>query len=762
VLLIGAIITAALATKASERQVPWDGQVISLLLLLGKAIWAPALYLLAGVGLGMAMVDLMRGRAAADAEDQPMRGAQAALAACVGLSIMLTLTHLLGWLGALGGPLGGIVAWVPIALGLGAWLPMLARLVRDPRQITLRTPVASLLLIVPIAVLITASLAPPGWLWASEYGGYDSLSYHLQLPQEWLALGRITPVEHNVYSFHPLYIESAFYHLGVMTAAPLPSVTARVPNEPWGLAAWDGWRLISCHLLHAGLTILAAWAIGQLATRWLTRPTDTQASPPIDEPPGPTMDRNGWLAWIISAIVLATPWTVVVGSLAYNEMGLMLLFAGAMLAAIDHTMSPAWRWGLAGWLVGVACGCKATALLFAGVPVGLVLMASTPRTSVPKGLLIGIIAGVMALAPWLVRNAQVSGNPVFPAASGFFGQGHWNQEQVERFARAHTFSGSLVERVSLMVKPDTSDPMASAASPVSAEGQPKAETPSGVHRGLAHPQWGVFFLACAAACVVGLARGATRTWIILPIAALIIQLVLWLGVTHIQSRFLIPMIVPGALLLATAFGGLWPARLASGLLVLLAILQTAWLARLFMLEQGGEASRLLPVGPGAFSGQAFRAGIERLPGVDRESTLSQSSAYLYTAVRLQPIDKLLLMADGAPLYFSCQTVYTTTWDTSPLIRVIREHPSAPNRWTPELRASGITHMLVHVSELDRLMRSGFVDPALAPFSEPGSVQDQWARSHPIVHAWPGSILLIDLRMTNKAPNQAPAQAPVPR
>jgi len=48
-----------------------------------------------------------------------------------------------------------------------------------------------------IAIVILAACSAPGWLWATEFGGYDVLSYHLQLPREWYDAGRIVPLDHS-------------------------------------------------------------------------------------------------------------------------------------------------------------------------------------------------------------------------------------------------------------------------------------------------------------------------------------------------------------------------------------------------------------------------------------------------------------------------------------------------------------------------------------------------------------------------------------
>ena len=77
-----------------------------------------------------------------------------------------------------------------------------------------------------VAVLLVAACSAPGWLWASEFGGYDALSYHLQLPKEWLHLKKITTLDHNVYS-HQL-------EDGVHKTSPGPDPTPESAPECFG------------------------------------------------------------------------------------------------------------------------------------------------------------------------------------------------------------------------------------------------------------------------------------------------------------------------------------------------------------------------------------------------------------------------------------------------------------------------------------------------------------------------------------------------
>ena len=68
------------------------------------------------------------------------------------------------------------------------------------------------------------------------------------------------PLNHNVYSFLPSYLEAAYMHLGAMTFAPLKGTEA---SPGTGLVAGEGYRLISCQLLHVGLTVIGAWLVGR-------------------------------------------------------------------------------------------------------------------------------------------------------------------------------------------------------------------------------------------------------------------------------------------------------------------------------------------------------------------------------------------------------------------------------------------------------------------------------------------------------------------
>ncbi|MDQ7014390.1 MAG: hypothetical protein Q9O74_10910 [Planctomycetota bacterium] len=724
----------ALALAASLLVVSLIGSSLAPMVALGTlllklgTLWPGVVYLVAAFGLAWPLRRLWRG----SPDSVPIQLA-------VGVAVMFSLSHLLGVLGLL----NSITAIGVCAVGLGLVGVQLAGLFRaGERPAPLGAGQTALLaLAMPAAaVLIVAALMPPGVLWGSEYGGFDALSYHLQLPQEWLASGRIAPVEHNVYSYLPSSIESAFMHLGAMTLAPNDPLSP----DGLGLLGGDGWRLLACQGLHAGLAVVAAWLTARATTRLAIRAA-------IAEP------IARWAGAAAGCVALATPWAVVTGSLAYNEAGVNAMLAGVLLVCAQERLSPVARGTLVGLLVGVACGFKPTALFFVGLPAGLLLIASCsrfprnpdsspratdaePRTSVrgsgehesPPGLksgarkdgdpkdgdprdgdprdgdpkvttlsrrlrtlapalLLGAVVGLLTLSPWLLRNAIHSGNPVFPFAADVLGSAHWTSEQLARYQSAHTFDGSLADRLRTLLW----------TSPTSAPGDPAVTR----FRGLANPQWGLLpVFVVGALAVLGVVGGRTRSTALLLAACLGTQLLAWLAFTHLQSRFLLPMLPIGATLVGLAVARLGvlvgerpDGRGGVALLAGIAVAgQSVFTLAIYSSQNNGSAGLGLPIFPAAFTGR------------EDESPAATAKGWSNT----RPLDDglVLLVGDSTPLYFGPGVVYHTTYDTSPLGELMRDFPDDPAAVARGLREMGIGWLLVSDSELRRLQASGWYDP----------------------------------------------------
>ena len=647
-------------------------------------------YILAAVGLG-------RPLAAACAPGLPSRlWVQAAL----GIGLLLWLSHLLGVLGLLSGerPAPRIVAWATVSFGLVALAHQMVRGDLAPERWP-AMPRAGVLLALPLATLFAAGASPPGSLWDSEFGGYDVLSYHLQLPKEWAAGSALAPAAHNVYSYLPGYVEAAYLHLGLLMPGR-GDVAER-------LLGADGLWVHSCQMLHALRGVLGSLLCGRCA--WA-------AAAGAGAPPG--LARAAGIGGAL--VALGTGWTAACGSLAYNEMGVLLCGAAALLMCIERAAhaEPALAGRFAagiGLLIGVAASCKPTALLLLGPCAGLLMLAALPRRTWPLAVLAGAAAGLLVLAPWLVRNALAGGNPVFPFAAGALGAAHWTAEQADRYARAHSFDGTILERFTLLFSA----------------------------RGFLHAHWGATPFLAAAAAIAAMARSA-RIMPLLLATGIAAGITAWMFATHIQSRFLYPLLPPMIALLGYGLAaapqtGTRDAPRAEGgplpiLVIVLACAPALIGAAHFAAQRGARPNALLLGGVGAFTGLSRVQALLELPtDAERARVLRDTAApdevintliapgLLGPATRDAaglglpaptgaPMPRVLLVGDATPLYClgadgtdRAGVVYHTTWDRSPLGDVIRAGGDNPAAWTAALRARGFDFVLINVAELSRLI-----------------------------------------------------------
>ncbi len=679
----GALLAlVAIVASLGEGADPLPGLATIAYLLLTAGLPALA-YVGSGIGWGRLFRPVLAGSAD-----------RCALQVALGLALLLSISHALGALGLLAAP-------VRLPVGAGVLLIGLALLAHQvlghrpakPESGSARAPWPAILALPGVAVLVVGACQAPGWLWASEAGGYDALSYHLQLPREWLSTGRITPLEHNVYSYLPGYVEAACTHLGAILGGP------------GAFIGGEGRGAMACQMLHGALTLLTAWLVARAVVAAGRR---TGA-------PGEWTARAGALA---GALVLATPWTSVVGSLAYNELGLAALGAGAMIAALDSGLSPARRGAITGLLVGVACGCKPTALLLVGLPAGSVLLVLAPRREWHALIAAGSLAGLVALAPWLMRNGLSGGNPVFPHLAGVFGLAHWTPEQAARYAAVHAFEGPWWRRAALLLAPDT-------LGPPGADGSRQ--------RGLLHPQWLAFAPAVLVAAIVGLACRPTRRVAAALTVGLLALLIAWMFTTHLQSRFLYPAIVPGAILvgLAPLAPRSAPARRTLlGIAALVVGIQGGASVLNFARQRGGHPNAMLAPGVGARTGDAYR---ELMAGPDdRRMVLDAAAPETYCNLALPTGSKVYLLGDATPLYYLGPILYHTTWDRSPLGDAMRAAPDDPAAWTRALRSRGVDHVLLSEFELARLHASGWYDPPVT-----AQRARAWLdREGHLVKAWP--------------------------
>jgi hypothetical protein len=389
------------------------------------------------------------------------------------------------------------------------------------------------------------------------------------------------------------------------------------------------------------------------------------------------------------------------------------MLAAALLVCVQPRLAPGVRGGLVGLLVGVACGFKMTSTFFAGLPAGIALVASfsgrrglsdSANQGQTKGaeirqlaaaLLTGAAVGLITLWPWLFRNSLACGNPVFPFATDVFGLAYWTPDQLARWQSAHTFDGSLLDRFRTLV---WTSPTADADSPAVEK-----------FRGFANPQWGLLLplVVLAASFTLAKWRKASRPAAVLAIG-FASQLVAWLALTHLQSRFLLPTLPVAAALVGLALARVRmlaeprpDARAAAGLVGgLLVIAQTAFLLAIYTGEKNGAPGAALAAFPAAFT------------GAQTSDPAATPTGWAHARPDGAPL--VYLVGEGAPLYYGSGVVYHTTYDTSPLGELIRAAPDEPAAWAAALRERGIAWLLVSPGELTRLQRSGWYEPLVTP------------------------------------------------
>ncbi|MBL8744862.1 MAG: hypothetical protein JNK58_00745 [Phycisphaerae bacterium] len=663
---------------------PWYlGPVAVAQSLLSAAPFATA-YLLAAWGFGLAAFTLLMHpapAAAGNAADSWKRKGVITftLQLSLGLALLLSVSHLMGVFGLLRiGAAGLVLAWLPIALGLALLAWNTANRLRPSIFIAPANRSPVLLAAAPaLATLFLAVCVPPGTLWASEARGFDVLSYHLQLPREWLAAGRIQPLEHNAYSWLPSYMEAAYMHLGAMASF--------IARDPFTEA--DGVATIASQLLHALIAIASAGGAAALASTLLIR-LDLHA------------DRRLFASAFTALLFLTTPWVIVTGSLAYNEMTVCLFLAASLIACELASLSPVRRGVIVGLVVGAACCAKPTALFMVGAPVGAWILLRTPRRESSRMLAAAASTGLLTLSPWLTRNAIASGNPVFPYLTSYFGDGHWSALEVARWTLGHHESAGVFGRLSLFVS----------------------------DRGVVHEQY--WFVVPFAVALLGPALLWRRSRpMLMPLAVvLMIQVILWLSIGHLQSRFLISTVVP----LIAGVGVFWvgtraEARSSSRKWIALLCWCQSFnvVARLMLseaiVEDRPAAGFFAASGINAITGESSRAAFDAASAEDQQELKDHFFGPFewVNLVEASAIRRLYLLGDSTPFYYHVPVLYHTTWDPSPLGSLLRESSGrlagAVGRLAaPSPAGLGVSHVLINFSELRRLHSDRWYDPDVTP------------------------------------------------
>lgn len=321
---------------------------------------------------------------------------QVVSAIALGMGVISIAMLLVG----LGGGLNRVVAIAIIAVAVALALWQL-RGVRNFGSLSISPAAWVVLILAPfLGIAMTGALVPPGLLWGDEPNGYDVVEYHLEVPREWYEAKRITPLEHNVFSYFPFNVEMQYLLAMELEGGP-----------------WAGMYL--AQLMHLAMVALGVAAVY-----------------------GVVKEVSGDEKSAVASAVIAggVPWMSWLAPVAYNEGGVILFSAlavGWMLRALKDPAKPQAAC-VAGALAGFACGVKLTAVpvVIIALPVAL-LVAKWSMRSLRQSIIF-VIMSIVVFSPWLIRNVAWAHNPVFPEGMSVFGKTHFSDDQAERWTRAHS------------------------------------------------------------------------------------------------------------------------------------------------------------------------------------------------------------------------------------------------------------------------------------------------------------------------------------
>ncbi len=585
---------------------------------------------------------------------------------------------------------------------------------------------------VAIPALVVAAASEPGVLWSTEFGAYDALSYHLTLPQEWHAGDRIATLGHCAYSGMPSWMEAAYLHIRALGA-----------GHAVGGSSW----FVSAQMLHAALAVVAALCTGVAARHAMSSldvgmrgagagdgsATAAGARAARGTGAGATATADA----LACVLVLGLPWLAVTGTLAYSESLMLCALAAAMcvlMRGVESTALARRELVALSFLAVAAFGAKPSAALLVGMPLLLcALLLWRGRSARARALdaFACIALAAILLAPWWMRNWLATGNPLFPFAEPLLGAGAWTPEQSARFAAAH----AAPQGMSVWTAPwqqwiafGWGDPPAQGAA--------------------WRPLWSLMPLMVIIAMAWSLIRFARSHVVRAPdalcVLIVIAQVVAWMLATHLQSRFLLPTAVPGAVLVALAIARL--PRVGHSALAAVALI--AWSAQPAMafLRDGRDPSvAALWIGaahdlagtapaPAAAPGHA-RDGEQR---GHEDST--PSPANLVQAINALDAASAKVASVGlsatARVRPDVALDWCSVWDRGAVAQALAATDGNGRSAEELLAAEGWTHLAVDRVMLEVWTRSGWLDPILTTAALEGMLEGR-----PVIWMGPQGVLV---------------------
>jgi hypothetical protein len=559
----------------------------------------------------------------------------------VGLSLWSTWTLLVGLFGLLHQTW---LVWLPAVLCASlAGFQMAARRAEQSAAPTQKQRdkqdwlwPSMLALGLPFALFyVFAALQPPT--------DFDSREYHLQVPKEFFQSGRIGFLPHNAYGNMPL---------GAEMFALL--ATTLMPGElGWWYGALVGKAVMAIASILTALLLFAA---------------------------GRRVGSN--TAGVVSALVyISTPWIYLVSVSGRNEGMLAYYLALAVYAvwlwrreseeADASAVNQSHLLKIAGLFAGSAAAVKYTGVVFVVLPLATAVglgyyFHRQPRRIDVKAIVLFLIGALAACGLWYAKNVALTGNPVYPLASGIFGGATRTPEKAKQWQAAH------------------------GTPPFTGE-----ELGKQVQRLLLKSEWlSPLLVPLAALAVMIKTERRTAQWLAIFLA---FYLACWFCFTHRIDRFWTPALVIVAWL--AGLGATWTSA-------------RAWRHVLITMLFWGMVSNFVVIS--YWDAEQDRGAQERLPitfiGVSLDSLreLSSLPEHRFLNAHVPRGYRALLVGDAEPFDIEVPVLYNTCFDDVLFDELFQGR--TPDERLAALRERKIAYIVINWGEIKRYRNSyGFSD-----------------------------------------------------
>lgn len=326
----------------------------------------------------------------------------------LGLSILSLLTLGAGLLGSLSRPLFATLLGSLILIDLAASIRNRSQ-VQSSRKLggSLRWLMCGCLLF--LAPMLLGAMLPST--------DFDVKEYHLEGPKEYFLAGEVHFLPHNVYTSFPFLTE-------------MLTLCGMVLTNDWFVGALVGKTVL---MAFAPLTALGIFSVGRKIAG----------------------DLGGGFA---ALVYLSTPWTYRISIIAYTEgamccygilslLSLLCWFDSIRQESLSRQRSLSF---LCGVLAGSTISTKYPGMVLVAIPVALSLLLTVFLWKIPRrhslsmaGLY--ILGGVFTFGPWMAKNLNETGNPVYPLMYSVFGGEDWDAELNAKWKAGHARPSPLIQ-----------------------------------------------------------------------------------------------------------------------------------------------------------------------------------------------------------------------------------------------------------------------------------------------------------------------------